>query len=352
MNTQKEHKSLEFNPNDLVLIVGECIGENCVESVKLALELGRTGLHGGILTINTVQRRKKYAKTVYAALPEGYDIEAGPDGLFFRTLAMGNLVDSDDIVREYFEHRQVRTVIINCWELAARDYRTREKLQFMIMRWLEEFGVSVLIYAQRSTAMPKPGYGQRGGFGRLAGVADVIHKAYTDEEPDLDVTPKTAASSDTEIITPAEMAAWLEDADVSDMNLNGPAKTVINIHGHKEIYLDAVFDLEENDEVVQRWDRIGIPRGARKIYFSKPPGNSKTTTIIEERIIEKDVFHRTAIVYVSDYEFPSPVPYETAPLLRVKLENYLDQHRKPAGVVVQNEVVENTQVAEAIAEAA
>ncbi len=174
MDTSTTSNSFSFNPNDLVLIIGDSMGANCPESVRFAHELATSGAFGGVLHVNTFQRPKKHTRCIHQTLGTDADISDGIDGVHFVTNTAGELQYLDYLIERLIDNAGLATIVINSWEMSAGGSRQRERLLFQIQRWLCEFELTVIIYAQQSKATPRAGYINRGGFGKLAGIADRV----------------------------------------------------------------------------------------------------------------------------------------------------------------------------------
>lgn len=174
MNTSTTSNSFSFIPNDLVLIIGDSMGANCPESVRFAHELATSGEFGSVLHINTFQRPKKHTRCIHQTLGTDANISGGIDGLHFVTNTAGELQYIDNLIDRLIAREGLATIVINSWEMSAGNSRQRERLLFQIQHWLCELELTVIIYAQESKAIPRAGYINRGGFGKLAGIADRV----------------------------------------------------------------------------------------------------------------------------------------------------------------------------------
>lgn len=345
MNTQEQHNSFYFNPNDLVLIVGESVGQNCNSSIRFAQSLGRDGRFGKVLHINTLQRRKKYRKTIYETLGAGYDIDHAPDGAIFHSCEKGKLVADAGFIDTMYKQADVRTIVVNSWELASLDHRTREKLLYQILTWNDDYDLTIIVYAQQSSAMPRPGYMMRGGFGKLCGIADVViedlNSRADSQEHAAMLAPEAVALTQERPATVEESATITERTDFGER--------LITPFGTEVVYTEDVYPFEASDDDVQLWDSLGIPRSARRVYFNRNPREANRRIIVfEERIVDHKHIERSIEAWLSEYSFPEVVPLVDSPLVGVKLEDYLDRYRKPIPVHVQNDVVEMEELAEAI----
>lgn len=336
MNSQKASNSIDFNPNDLVLIIGNSMGENCAESVRFARAVADRGDFGQVLFINTVQRQKKLTRTLHETLGPEYDPLHNHDGLFVLSSQFGDLASSSATIRQFFQQTDIRTIVVNSWEMSAGSSRSRERLLFQIQHWLCELDATVIVYAQESSATPKAGYAQRGGFGKLAGLSDRVIVNVTTEEP------KKRYYAD--LVHDESDDAEIEEQD-EDLAIS---RSTINPNGTQEYFMESSVEIEDDDAIIRKWDAMEIPRLEPRIYFPDGMSDRDRTTIIEERFSRGRILMRTISVATSEYDFPQVVPTEDAPEVGLMLEEYLDDRRRPNPVRVHSDVAEMQEVTDQI----
>jgi hypothetical protein len=350
MNTETQLNSFEINRNDLVLIIGESMGSNSKESVKLAQGLASGGSHGTVLFVNSYQRPHKFQLTVKEALGQNYDIKNNTDNLRYSSCLAGNLPDSCRLVEQELESG-VSTIVINCWELAARDPRLRERLLFQILHWMHLYSITVILYAQKSSAIPKAGYAQRGGFGKLAGAADQVINAFEAAGEGSAPTKRDIHNIPFADLTSEEQAQWYQkhkEREKNQLRSSEPLATLED-EGLSDFDAKAIEEfseeIDESETVIKAWDKLGIPRNERRVYFYGNPQGMKFAHIVEERMSKKRIHCRSVEVDTANYDFPETVPLEYTPEVGVRLESYLGRYRKTNSVNVQNDVEENQGVA-------
>jgi hypothetical protein len=367
MNTQNASNSFGFNRNDLVLIIGESIGENCVNSIKLADELGRSGEFGKVLHLNTVQYIKHLNTNIRSVLGAGFDIDTSPDHMMFLSSPCGNLSRQRKEVNYYtFDcNGGIETLVINSFELAALSYRDREKLIGNILFWVNNFDLTVVIYAQRDRDVPVAGYRERGGFGRLAGVANVVIKNFEDKSSAGKITTDKAKKEEIKKQQEAEQKKQkydefrrsmlsgdalyeVVDDPLSDKDDNyHRSETFISPSGEKEVYTESVNVLEMSDKQ-RAWDEQEIPRHKKRIWFDNWAENKETkrVTAHEEFSALGSNYERTMTFAKKDYDLPTPLPTKQEPTVGIPLKDFLDRFRKTATGSVLNDRVDTKEVAE------
>lgn len=216
MNTSSAINSLDLNRKNLVLIIGDSIGENIDSSLVLARRLQSEQTYGRrVLYVNTVQSAQVLGQRGKEVIgPEfRYRDEQGMD---CRTLTRGSLSSVDEEVRAmFFGKYAVRTVVINSWEFSAEDYRTRDRVVSMLRRWVVEDGVQVIVFAQFRSAVPTVMKVQIGGIGKLAGLADGVfdirERPLDIEQDEPAVEPKPSARIETPAKPQKEKVIYVDD---------------------------------------------------------------------------------------------------------------------------------------------
>lgn len=200
--------TLEYDQNGLTVYLGENIGDNAVNSMRHAYQLAKNARFGEVIYLNTFQSEYQLNKTMARAVSKYFDLEtqtrmnivsttigelANEGGMMAKELAPrqvenplgftkdGKSIDEMDTFYPFgkeaeIERRKIRpkVIIMNSWEFAARDCRHRERLIFMINEWITHKGISVIIYAEDNNRTAKAGKLQRGGFGKLMGLASMV----------------------------------------------------------------------------------------------------------------------------------------------------------------------------------
>ena len=175
MNTQNTRNSFEINKNGLVLIIGDSIGENAVSSIELAERLQKSAKPGErVMHLNTFEHPMHFGASMRAALgPHAYRDQSTGPVYENSTLGEAHLTDTSSHYAAR-DGERIATIIINSWEFAAHDYRIREKLVFWILKLMTLDDIRVVVFAQFRGSLPEIGKIQRGGLGKLAGLADQV----------------------------------------------------------------------------------------------------------------------------------------------------------------------------------
>jgi hypothetical protein len=264
--------------------------------------------------------------------------------------SVGNLVASEDVADEAIANGHVRTIIINCWETAAKNVRNREELLFLIQKWMNDRTITVILYAQKTKKLPKQGYGMRGGFGRLCGVADlIVHDFKEDASDEEQVITKRQSypeliEEERKFIKETEQATAVEEWNPSDEE---EEKTFISASGKEEYYQTYVDDLDgERYREVKEWESKGISKETPKVfsYDNMKYTKKEKVTIWETRIKDDTEYNRSMSVNKSDYDFPEKLPDDMNPVIGTKLEDFLARYRKPNVVHVNNNIIESQEV--------
>ncbi len=373
MDTYANTNSFEINKNDLILIIGESMGDNSRESLKLAHQLGSGGKHGQVLFINSYQRPHKFMLTLRQALGSGYDIQNNRDNLTCLSSVAGDLLNASTTIESKLKDG-VSTVLINGWELIARDSRLKEKLLYTILGWMHVYSITVILYAQKSSSIPKVGHLQRGGFGKLAGVADLVVKNYSDEPaierpvnesvddtrteniPDdlvydrypeesviEDHKPDDTTDEDHDVdIEEVFKGKWRDSRTIGWQHDEGESyfRTSHSASGYREFHDLVAHDHGFFKKEVDLWKALSIPPVEPKVYFpSKPDASRHYTLVYEFRTIGKNLWVKTAKISFADYHFPPVIPLAENPVRGMKLEAYLEQYRVGNSENVKNDVV-------------
>ncbi len=173
-------------PNDVTLLLGSTIGANIDASLKHSVELVRSQASGSVLYINTVENtRGMYNTARKNGLTPDHDYDyCFVDGdrrkvIYMMNVIKGELHKRGSEIREYLREGYIQYIVINSWEYASRNPRYREDLIFLIKELTDglEGGhapMNVLIYAQETKSSPDVQKLQRGGFGKLSGIAKKV----------------------------------------------------------------------------------------------------------------------------------------------------------------------------------
>ena len=180
-NTQFNSKASAFSIQEVTIIVGETIGENCRTSLRYACDIAKDGRFGKVIFFNTVQTERKMLAEARAALVGDYEIVN--ENITFETADIGETITLSSAIREHISTGHA-VVVMNSWEFASREPRQRDRLLFQIKEWINQLGLTVIIFMQKNTLVPCAGSLQRRGAGKLSAITDrVIH--VTERSPNI-----------------------------------------------------------------------------------------------------------------------------------------------------------------------
>jgi len=167
-----------FEREGVNLFVGASIGRNILTGIRHGYDISRSG-NGNVLYLNVVQTNKQLNASIIEVLgpssdePREYDPKA--PCIFFETIHQGELARRRAEIESYLQYKNVKTIIINSWEFASKNFQYREELLFFLQDlnegYFESAGATVIIYVQSRKNEPTAGTLQRGGLGKLAAFA-------------------------------------------------------------------------------------------------------------------------------------------------------------------------------------
>jgi hypothetical protein len=203
-------KEITLKPREISLMLGRITLSNIRAGIRHAVQILESSADfkdANVLYINTVQTVWKLSDTIRKVTQEDESYTGAyhtskdkKRQLFFMTADIGELYKKKEIIKDYIRSQNVRTVIINSWEFAAKDSRSREALLHLLRdvtngdlqpkfdRGEETYFVydhlpaSVLIYAEETTSLPEAEKIQKRGFGKLAAMIDQVVKLDDHEE--------------------------------------------------------------------------------------------------------------------------------------------------------------------------
>ena len=172
----------EFEREGVNVIVGDSIGKNVTAAIRHGYNLSRTG-EGNVLYIDTVETNKQLEnsmrKVMGPPLPEDKILNHDPNEptIYFETVHHGELAKQRYMILDYIRYKNVTSVIVNSWEFACNKFQDRQDVLFLFQELTEGVYInaaSVLVYAQAPAKDPIAGMLQRGGLGKLAGMARMV----------------------------------------------------------------------------------------------------------------------------------------------------------------------------------
>ncbi len=166
---------LEIKRRGLNLFLGESIGENAVSSSRLAYELAASDEWGRVLFINTFQGRWKIDATFAESIGSWFT-ENTQESMSIYSSTIGELSNEREQLapRMFSRAKAVDTIVVNSWEFAAKDSRSRERLLYLLQEWVTVRGFTVIVFAESLPKQARKGKIMRGGFGKLVAAVDEV----------------------------------------------------------------------------------------------------------------------------------------------------------------------------------
>ncbi len=192
MNTT--YKSLPtLASRDVTLLLGASIGSNIDASLSHSKEILGVLPSGSVLYINTVQNTHAMWLSLrkQELYPDRYGncLVGGDHRKMIYTIDVprGDLYRCKDMIKECLSEGYIQYVVINSWEFSSKNSRYREEAIFLIKDLVNGLQggyepVHVLIYAEETSSKPLAQKLQRGGFGKLAGIAKRIESITVKEQ--------------------------------------------------------------------------------------------------------------------------------------------------------------------------
>jgi hypothetical protein len=184
-------------PQNITLLLGENIGLNIDASLAHTKELVSTDQHGAVLYLNTVQTARSMFESARSLGLEpdgsGFTIVGGRycKQIYILNIERGDLHKAKDKIVRYLANCRIQYVVVNSWEFAARSSRYREEAVFFLKELTGESSpefepVSVLVYAEELERKTRAQKIQRGGYGKLAGLAKKVECITIEQEFETD----------------------------------------------------------------------------------------------------------------------------------------------------------------------
>jgi hypothetical protein len=234
---------LNFTPGELTIYIGADARRNRDESLRQAGAICRDKQSGKVLYINTSFSTRKMAAASRKLIT---DSEAASGKMLYYQVPLGELSWSWYEIKEMVKQHDIEHIIINSWEYGHKNYKSKEEIIFKLMP-LMNAGVSLLIYSQANPETAFAGKIQRGGLGKLSGLADQIFKFKEPEEeaqkPALTATKNTEAPKKNEKL------------DARKINELEYARSEMNVASGGELLSE---EEEERSEVMEEENLISV----------------------------------------------------------------------------------------------
>jgi hypothetical protein len=155
MNTHDIASIAMLKKSGLTVCVSESTGTNIALSIRTAEHIAKTSAQGNVLYINTVQTSRQLASSIRAhADPEFSEMTKDPR-ITYESSPYGLILDEKYHYEAQIAKREITYVIINSWEFASKDYRRKGDLIFLLNRWMEKYGMTVLVFAEKMKSAPE-----------------------------------------------------------------------------------------------------------------------------------------------------------------------------------------------------
>jgi hypothetical protein len=243
MNTnRKSHPA--FTHEALNIMVGKSIGANVLSGLRHGYSISRSDSEtGNVLYINTMQTTKQLNQSIEEALGgESRDSDwfedPGHRCIYFISVLQGELSlhsNKWEIIN-YIKLKNVRTIIINSWEWASKNYSLREDLQYFIQDLTQGDphrlipAVSVLVYVQERKSRPEAGLAFRGGLGKLAGMAKQVINISDNEMSGTEISGTEISGTDFSPSERTEVRSTEEIHSTEEVSIIEEEHTKIPIH--------------------------------------------------------------------------------------------------------------------------
>ncbi len=160
---------LNFTPGELTIYIGADARRNRDESLRQADAICSFGRHGNVLYVNTSFSNRKMLAASRKILRDA------TSPFYYQQVPMGELNYYWSDIKEMVKQHNIQHIIINSWEYGFKNYKEKEEIIFRLMPLMNS-GVSILVYSQANPETAFAGKIQRGGLGKLSGLADQIFK--------------------------------------------------------------------------------------------------------------------------------------------------------------------------------
>src|SRR5579872_5960802 len=124
----------ETEAGTLSVCVTYSTGRNLALSLKTAEYIAKSTEQGNVLYINTVQTSRQLGASIRRHANPEFTSETEDARIVYESTPSGLLLDDMDELEHYLDSERVRYVIINCWEMASKDYRRKSDLIFTLNR--------------------------------------------------------------------------------------------------------------------------------------------------------------------------------------------------------------------------
>jgi hypothetical protein len=180
----------EAEQGTLSVCVTYSTGRNIALSLKAAEHIAKKTELGNVLYINSVQTSRQLGASIRRYANPDFTSETEDSRIIYESAPAGMLMDDMEEHEHYLESERVKYVIINCWEMASKDYRRKSDLIFTLNRWMHEYGVTIIVFAESNKTSPEAGRIHRGmGIGKLALIAKQV-RVFKKKEKENRIIPK------------------------------------------------------------------------------------------------------------------------------------------------------------------
>lgn len=178
-----EYIEEQFNiaKNDITVFCGDNIRNNTIAAYRKAMDLVMVGFDHS-LVLNTSTNQRWALREARALNPVVIGDDPNEHLVTVKGFACGDLCNHFDQIKSLIERHNMKLLIINSWEFTSSTPRYKDKLLFQLRCLIEQYDISILIYAERTNISSNDvGRTTRGALGKLSAVAAKIMHVDTDE---------------------------------------------------------------------------------------------------------------------------------------------------------------------------
>jgi hypothetical protein len=171
----------------LSVCITDSTGRNIALSLRAAEHIATDGEKGKVLYINTVQTSRQLGSSIRRHANPDYTADTEDSTVIYETVPSGLLMDEEDELSAHLKSGEIQYVIINCWEMASKNYRRKSDLIFMLNRWMEDYGTTIIVFAEKMRSNPEAQKMHLGmGIGKLSLIANEI-RIFKKKEKDKEI---------------------------------------------------------------------------------------------------------------------------------------------------------------------
>jgi hypothetical protein len=178
------NKNIQIEPGEITVVLSEDANTLARHACHTARKLLDKNI--GVQLVNCGMTTKRFWGHAHEEIGPTYITgRYGGRKVNIQTLIRGNMYADRAKLFQIREELHTKVVIINGWEWSSKNWKLKEDLLFHLREITEDENVAVIIYSQARTN-PVRGRFDRGGIGKLAGIALSIVRIEEDESEVLE----------------------------------------------------------------------------------------------------------------------------------------------------------------------